>query len=74
MSDAAFIFVIFCSALVCGFVGRWAGNTRDRGLAGFWLGFFFGPLGWITVLLVPPPMLSQLKSLKVNWSDCGDSG
>jgi hypothetical protein len=20
------------------------------------------------------PMLSQLKSLKVNWSDCGDSG
>ncbi len=42
------IFVTICSV-----VGVLIGVEVDKGPAGFWLGFFLGPIGWIIVLLLP---------------------
>jgi hypothetical protein len=36
-----------------GLIGALIGNTRHRQGAGCALGFFFGPIGWIIVLLLP---------------------
>lgn len=49
------LIISIIAALICGAVGAWAGGTKGRPTAGFWLGFFFGPLGWITVLLMDRP-------------------
>lgn len=59
MSDTMLITIWVFASIICGAVGAWAGETKGRATAGFWLGLFFGPLGWITILLMerpaPPP-------------------
>ena len=44
---------IFFMALLCGCVGVYLGSLVDKGFAGFWLGFFLGPIGLIIVFLLP---------------------
>lgn len=36
-----------------GIIGMCFGTTKGHPWAGFFLGLFFGPLGWILVLLLP---------------------
>ena len=38
---------------VCGAIGLWFGQQRNRPQAGFWLGLFLGPFGWLLTLLLP---------------------
>lgn len=45
-------FFCFGGALVSALIGGLIGNRRERGLAGAFLGFFLGPLGWIIALLL----------------------
>lgn len=48
-------FLILCVvvwASVGGGVGAAIGNSKGRGPAGFWLGFFFGGIGWIIVAVM----------------------
>jgi hypothetical protein len=40
-------------ALVCGGLGYACGAGRGRGGAGFMLGIFLGPLGWLLALFLP---------------------
>ncbi|MDA8794992.1 hypothetical protein N9O33_04610 [Gammaproteobacteria bacterium] len=44
---------IFFAGLVTGAVGAVLGSIVGKGGAGFWLGAFLGPLGWIIVFLLP---------------------
>jgi hypothetical protein len=39
-------------AVVGGGVGAAIGNSKGRGPTGFWLGFFFGGIGWIIVAVM----------------------
>ena len=36
-----------------GVIGAFLGGSVNKGTAGFWLGLFLGPIGWIIVLLLP---------------------
>jgi len=49
--DILAFFII--GAVVSGLVGVLLGSSVNRGGAGFFLGFFLGPIGWIIVLLLP---------------------
>lgn len=55
--DATLITVFIISALLSGLLFGWLGNLcgarRGLGVAGFWLGLFFGPVGCLIVLLLP---------------------
>ena len=44
---------LFFAGLVTGAVGAFLGSIVGKGGAGFWLGAFLGPLGWIIVFLLP---------------------
>jgi tetratricopeptide (TPR) repeat protein len=44
---------------VCGCIGLWFGGLRNRETAGFWLGFFLGPFGWLLTLLLPAETSGQ---------------
>ena len=44
---------LFFAGLVTGAVGAVLGSIVGKGGAGFWLGAFLGPLGWIIVFLLP---------------------
>ena len=44
-------FWIICA--VFGIVGGILGSSVNKGRLGFLLGFFFGPIGWVIVLLLP---------------------
>ncbi len=48
--DAGLIFIL---GLLSGFVGAVLGATVDKGVAGFFLGAFLGPIGWLIVFLLP---------------------
>ena len=52
--DFEFFLVFVISALIFGGIGFAVGKSRGRGPLGFLLGTFFGPLGWIVVLLLAP--------------------
>lgn len=47
------LFVCLLVSFVCSYLGKRIGGTRGRPTAGFWFGFFLGPIGWILVLLLP---------------------
>tara|TARA_B100000768_G_scaffold176807_1_gene190100 strand:- start:107 stop:586 length:480 start_codon:yes stop_codon:yes gene_type:complete len=48
--DLEFIFFI---AFLFGCVGAFLGGFVDKDFAGFWLGCFLGPIGWVIVFLLP---------------------
>ena len=48
-----FVLIILIGAIVSGVIGTFLGGSVNKGTAGFWLGFFLGPIGWIVVLLLP---------------------
>ena len=43
----------FLLVIIAGFIGFLIGSTVKKGVGGFFLGFFLGPIGWIIVLLLP---------------------
>lgn len=53
--SGAFAGLLFCLvvALIFGVIGRACAAGRNRGRAGFWLGFLFGPLGCILAIFLP---------------------
>ena len=44
---------LFFAGLLTGAIGLVLGMIVDKALAGFWLGAFLGPIGWIIVFLLP---------------------
>jgi hypothetical protein len=44
-------FTIFFSLIFDGLIGAVIGQARGRHFAGFWWGFFLGPIGWLIILL-----------------------
>ena len=49
--DILAFFII--GAVIGGIVGAFLGESVKKTGAGFWLGLFLGPIGWIIVLLLP---------------------
>lgn len=43
---------LFLGLLLCGFIGRAVAAQKDAGTAGFYLGFFLGPLGIVVAALI----------------------
>jgi uncharacterized membrane protein YsdA (DUF1294 family) len=50
----SFPIMLMLTGIVFGSLGSWFGTQRNRRQAGFWLGCFFGPSGWLLTLLLPP--------------------
>ena len=50
MELVAFFFFV---GLISGIIGIFLGGIVEKGVAGFWLGAFLGPIGWIIVFLLP---------------------
>jgi len=48
-----FVLILLLGAIISGAIGAFLGGSVNKGMAGFWLGFFLGPIGWIIVLLLP---------------------
>ena len=48
------IFIVLIAFLICGFIGAGLAGEKGRGVAGFWLGFLFGPIGIVIALLLSP--------------------
>lgn len=48
------VVVMFVGMVVTGIIGNLIGDRKEDGALGFWLGFFFGPLGLIVTCLLPP--------------------
>lgn len=44
---------LFFGGIVSGAIGGAIGTAKYNGIAGFFLGAFLGPIGWIIVLLLP---------------------
>ena len=43
--------ILVISAIISGVIGLFLGSSVNKGFAGFFLGLFLGPIGWIIVLL-----------------------
>lgn len=57
--------IVFWAA-VGGGVGAAIGNGKGRGPAGFWLGFLFGPIGWIIIAVLdatPEAEVARLETI-----------
>ena len=48
-----FVLIFLSGAIISGVIGAFLGGSVNKGTAGFWLGLFLGPIGWIIVLLLP---------------------
>ena len=46
---------------VWGFLGRLAGHTRGRGIAGAWLGLLFGPIGVLLAWRLKPQQAENIS-------------
>jgi|SRR5665213_1035049 hypothetical protein len=55
-----FLIGVFWAA-VGGVVGVAIGKGKGRGGAGFWLGLFFGPIGWIVVAVMQPTLDPEVE-------------
>ena len=58
---------LFFAGLIAGAIGLVLGMIVDKAVAGFWLGAFLGPIGWIIVFLLPRD--SEDKEESVPQSD-----
>ena len=48
-----FITIFFIAGIITGTIGAFLGDTVNKPGAGFFLGLFLGPIGWIIVFLLP---------------------
>ena len=53
---------LVAGSLVCSIVGAFLGSFVAKGWAGFFLGLFLGPIGWIIVFLLPRETESATSS------------
>jgi hypothetical protein len=53
VSGGVTLFIIVWGAVGC-MVGQAIGRPKGRAVEGFWLGLFFGVIGWIVVGVWPP--------------------
>jgi len=53
---------LFFAGLITGAIGLVLGMIVDKALAGFWLGAFLGPIGWIIVFLLPRAPIEEQNS------------
>ncbi len=60
--------------VVCGCIGVWFGDQRNRPQAGFWLGLFFGPFGWLLTLLLPTDNSGQATASPRGFGQCPTCG
>ncbi len=59
--------LLIAHGIVCAFVGSYFGEAKGRSVLGFFLGLFWGPLGWISLLLLPArPDVTAEYILKVR--------
>ena len=49
-----YVLCFFVVAVISGFIGVCIGYHKGRDVEGFLLGFFFGIIGWIVVVLLSP--------------------
>jgi hypothetical protein len=49
------------AGVVCGVAGFVIGNTKGRGVAGFWLGFLFVVFGLIVIAVIAPTPLAEAE-------------
>lgn len=49
--EVFFVLIIWLGLF--GGIGYWIGSQKDRGAAGFVLGFLIGPIGWIVAAVLP---------------------
>lgn len=45
--------VVLVISVIFGMIGRACADSRNRGRAGFWLGFILGPLGCLLAMFLP---------------------
>ena len=53
---------LFFAGLIAGAIGLVLGMIVDKAVAGFWLGAFLGPIGWIIVFLLPREPIEEQRS------------
>jgi hypothetical protein len=51
--DEGILGILVIAGFICGVIGMFLGSSVNKGGAGFFLGLFLGPIGWIIVLLLP---------------------
>ena len=59
--EFGFGFLLFLG-LITGVIGMLLGMFVEKALAGFWLGAFLGPIGWIIVFLLPREPIEERNS------------
>jgi hypothetical protein len=47
------VFGVVCFLSFLGAIGAAFGSNKGRLKAGFWFGFFFGPIGWLIIAIGP---------------------
>ena len=58
------IIIVVLVGLVCGLIGGALASEKGRGLEGLVLGFFFGPIGIVIALLLPPQAVAHGQGTK----------
>lgn len=59
-------FIWLIGAVLGGSIGAVLGNTIGKDVAGWWLGFLLGPIGWIIVFLLPRDDNKESNAVRVN--------
>lgn len=59
---AVVLAVVLLIAFACAYCGWLVGSHKGRGRQGFWLGFFLGPMGVMTVGFLPAKESNPFKS------------
>ena len=61
------LFIFIVGAFFSGLIGMFLGGSVNKGAAGFWLGFFLGPIGWIIVFLLPRDTSISSQTLPMKY-------
>ena len=64
MSDDFFWPALLFGAFICAMIGGGIGSNKNNGLGGFFLGGLLGPIGWVIVLMLPDPTMSECPECK----------